>query len=200
MRCGYGRGWQGVLLLLLPASAQEKEPPVPHPHSPPLLPLRLRPPPLALCPPPQISRFGKASGVRPRIVVFTQGADPTLVALGGAVQSFPVTRVPEDKLVDTNGAGDAFVGGFLSQLVSVECGWALRRDLPVSTAAAACAPIPAPLTPVVDLPVPDPHTHAHTAQVSGKDVAECVRAGGFAAGVVVQRGGCTFPDLPVGWN
>lgn len=28
-----------------------------------------------------------------------------------------VTRVPADKLVDTNGAGDAFVGGFLSQLV-----------------------------------------------------------------------------------
>lgn len=30
-----------------------------------------------------------------------------------------VTRVPADKLVDTNGAGDAFVGGFLSQLVSL---------------------------------------------------------------------------------
>ena len=29
-----------------------------------------------------------------------------------------VTRIPKEKLVDTNGAGDAFVGGFLSQLVS----------------------------------------------------------------------------------
>ena len=31
-----------------------------------------------------------------------------------------VTRIPGDQLVDTNGAGDAFVGGFLSQLVSVQ--------------------------------------------------------------------------------
>jgi adenosine kinase len=39
-------------------------------------------------------------------------------------------------------------------------------------------------------------------QVCGKDVAECVRAGSFAAGVIVQRGGCTFPDKPYGfaWN
>jgi sugar/nucleoside kinase (ribokinase family) len=29
-----------------------------------------------------------------------------------------VTRIAKEKLVDTNGAGDAFVGGFLSQLVS----------------------------------------------------------------------------------
>lgn len=99
----------------------------------------------------RISRFGKASGVRPRTVVITQGADPTVVALGGRIQKFPVTRVPADKLVDTNGAGDAFVGGFLSQLVC------------------------------------------------GKDVAECVRAGSYAAGVIVQRSGCTFPDKPFGF-
>ncbi len=29
---------------------------------------------------------------------------------------FPVPKVPEEQIVDTNGAGDAFVGGFLSQL------------------------------------------------------------------------------------
>jgi sugar/nucleoside kinase (ribokinase family) len=63
------------------------------------------------------SRGAKASGARPRTVVFTQGADATVVAAGGRVAKFPVTRVPDDKLVDTNGAGDAFVGGFLSQLV-----------------------------------------------------------------------------------
>ena len=49
-------------------------------------------------------------------VVFTQGADPTLVIADGAVTSYPVDRLPKELLVDTNGAGDAFVGGFLSQL------------------------------------------------------------------------------------
>ena len=34
------------------------------------------------------------------------------------IQSYPVIEVPKEKLVDTNGAGDAFVGGFLSQLVA----------------------------------------------------------------------------------
>ena len=68
------------------------------------------------------SRGAKASGARPRTVVFTQGADATVVAAGGRVATFPVTRVPDDKLVDTNGAGDAFVGGFLSQLVRRSAG------------------------------------------------------------------------------
>jgi adenosine kinase len=84
-------------------------------------------------------------------VVFTQGADATVVAAAGKVSVFPVTRVPADKLVDTNGAGDAFVGGFLSQLVA------------------------------------------------GKEVAECVRAGHYAAGVIVQQSGCTFPEKPFGF-
>lgn len=34
------------------------------------------------------------------------------------VQQYPVIPLPKEKLVDTNGAGDAFVGGFLSQLVA----------------------------------------------------------------------------------
>eukprot|EP01039_Chlorochromonas_danica_P008767 gene8767-9669_t len=59
----------------------------------------------------------KASGTRPRVVVFTQGAQATIVAANGEVQVFAVDPLPADKLVDTNGAGDAFVGGFLSQLV-----------------------------------------------------------------------------------
>lgn len=59
----------------------------------------------------------KASGTRPRIVVFTQGADSTIVAVGGKVMTFPVEKLAKELLVDTNGAGDAFVGGFLSQLV-----------------------------------------------------------------------------------
>merc|ERR1719186_2594406 len=50
----------------------------------------------------------------------------------GKVLKFPVTSLPNDKIVDTNGAGDAFVGGFLAQYVqdkpletAVRCGiWA----------------------------------------------------------------------------
>jgi len=40
-----------------------------------------------------------------------------------------VIKIPDDRIVDTNGAGDAFVGGFLAQYIqgksiaeSIECG------------------------------------------------------------------------------
>ena len=52
-----------------------------------------------------------------RRVVITQGKDPVVVACCGEATSFPVEELPKEKLVDTNGAGDAFVGGYLSQLV-----------------------------------------------------------------------------------
>ena len=35
----------------------------------------------------------------------------------GYVREYPIIPLAPQKLVDTNGAGDAFVGGFLSQLV-----------------------------------------------------------------------------------
>eukprot|EP01038_Epipyxis_sp_PR26KG_P013014 gene13014-17446_t len=65
----------------------------------------------------KLSAQPKASGTRPRVVVFTQGADATIVAFQGVVTVYPVDKLPAELLVDTNGAGDAFVGGFLSQLV-----------------------------------------------------------------------------------
>ena len=43
--------------------------------------------------------------------------DATCVAMNGEVTTYDVEILPKEKLVDTNGAGDAFVGGFLSQLV-----------------------------------------------------------------------------------
>ncbi|CAG9460511.1 unnamed protein product [Pedinophyceae sp. YPF-701] len=64
----------------------------------------------------KIAGMPKASGHRPRVVVVTQGAQPTLVARGGRVASYLVDPIDKAKIVDTNGAGDAFVGGFLSQL------------------------------------------------------------------------------------
>jgi adenosine kinase len=94
----------------------------------------------------KLSAQPKASGTRPRIVVFTQGSDSTIVAANGVVTVYPVDPLPRELLVDTNGAGDAFVGGFLSQLVQ------------------------------------------------DKALSECVRAGHFAARVIIQRSGCTFPE------
>lgn len=65
----------------------------------------------------KISTMPKQNGTRCRTVVFTQGCDPTIVASNGRVQMFPVIALAKEDLVDTNGAGDAFVGGFLSQLL-----------------------------------------------------------------------------------
>ncbi|XP_076931664.1 adenosine kinase 2-like [Bidens hawaiensis] len=65
----------------------------------------------------KISQLPKASGAHKRITVITQGADPVVVAQDGKVTKYPVVFLPKEKLDDTNGAGDAFVGGFLSQMV-----------------------------------------------------------------------------------
>ena len=63
-----------------------------------------------------ISQLPKRYESRKRIVVFTQGRDPTIVAQDGEVAEYPVKPVPHEMIKDTNGCGDAFVGGFLSQL------------------------------------------------------------------------------------
>eukprot|EP00638_Chattonella_subsalsa_P008153 CAMPEP_0117760686 /NCGR_PEP_ID=MMETSP0947-20121206/16788_1 /TAXON_ID=44440 /ORGANISM="Chattonella subsalsa, Strain CCMP2191" /LENGTH=351 /DNA_ID=CAMNT_0005581445 /DNA_START=43 /DNA_END=1098 /DNA_ORIENTATION=- len=95
----------------------------------------------------KISALPKASGTHPRVVVITQGSTSTVVAVGGKVLEFPVEPLSSDQLVDTNGAGDAFVGGFLSQLAK------------------------------------------------GKALEECVAAGHWASRVIIQRSGCTFPEV-----
>ncbi|EDQ84919.1 uncharacterized protein MONBRDRAFT_39088 [Monosiga brevicollis MX1] len=84
-------------------------------------------------------------GKRARVAVITQGPHPTIIATEGKITEYGVDAVTADKIVDTNGAGDAFVGGFLSQLV---------QDKPID---------------------------------------ECVRAGHWAAQLIIQRSGCTYP-------
>lgn len=32
--------------------------------------------------------------------------------------------------------------------------------------------------------------------VQGKPIEECIRAGNYAANVIIQRSGCTFPEKP----
>jgi len=52
------------------------------------------------------------------VVVITQGSKATVVSVGGKeVESYEVELLDREKIVDLNGAGDAFVGGFISQLV-----------------------------------------------------------------------------------
>lgn len=51
----------------------------------------------------KLSAEPKKSGVRPRLVVFTQGSGPTVVASNGKVQEFPVEKLAPELLVDTNG-------------------------------------------------------------------------------------------------
>ncbi|KAJ8013505.1 hypothetical protein DPEC_G00030480 [Dallia pectoralis] len=90
----------------------------------------------------------KVNRRRQRAVVFTQGKDDTVATVGEKVTMFPVLDINQEDIVDTNGAGDAFVGGFLSELV---------QDKPLE---------------------------------------ECIRAGHYAANVIIRRAGCTFPEKP----
>uniref|UniRef100_A0A8C2X947 Adenosine kinase n=1 Tax=Cyclopterus lumpus TaxID=8103 RepID=A0A8C2X947_CYCLU len=90
----------------------------------------------------------KENTKRQRVVVFTQGKDDTVATVGEKVTMFPVLDIDQNDIVDTNGAGDAFVGGFLSALVQEHV------------------------------------------------LEECIRAGHYAANVIIRRVGCTFPEKP----
>jgi len=74
-----------------------------------------------------IANLPKSNASRPRLVVITQGSESTLVASSSASLSkcnihpeepnpktYPVPKLTDDQIVDTNGAGDAFAGGFLA--------------------------------------------------------------------------------------
>jgi len=52
-----------------------------------------------------------------RLVVFTQGDLPVIVCRDGKVSEYSVPKLTDEEMVDTNGAGDAFVGGFLARYV-----------------------------------------------------------------------------------
>ncbi|XP_076821070.1 adenosine kinase-like isoform X2 [Clavelina lepadiformis] len=66
----------------------------------------------------KIAGLPKVNSTKPRMVVITQGDQSTIVANGPHdIATYPVIALEQSKIVDTNGAGDAFVGGFLAQLV-----------------------------------------------------------------------------------
>jgi len=82
----------------------------------------------------------KGNASKSRVVIITQGCDPCIVVENGKVTEHPVIKLDADKIVDTNGAGDAFVGGFLAQLAkgkdthkAIDCGlFAAAQILQVS--------------------------------------------------------------------
>jgi len=80
----------------------------------------------------KLAMLPKENGSKSRLVIITQGEGPVVAVEHGNVKTFPVEVLEKSDIVDTNGAGDAFVGGFLAQWVlgngletSVKCGiWA----------------------------------------------------------------------------
>lgn len=68
-----------------------------------------------------IAGLPKANKATPRVVVFTQGAQSTVVVTSDKPDEpkvYPVEPLASEQIVDTNGAGDAFAGGFLGALVA----------------------------------------------------------------------------------
>ncbi|GIX95940.1 adenosine kinase 2 [Caerostris extrusa] len=65
----------------------------------------------------RISELPKKNTLVPRIVIITQGDNSVIMATEGKITLYPTVNVPPEEIVDTNGAGDAFVGGFLSRYV-----------------------------------------------------------------------------------
>jgi len=65
----------------------------------------------------KLSEFPKENNSHKRTVIFTQGSKSTLVLHNGELKQYSVPPVPSSEIVDTNGAGDSFVGGFLSRFI-----------------------------------------------------------------------------------
>lgn len=63
----------------------------------------------------------KKLGKRPRVVILTHGAEPVTVGTSRPdgqvdIEEYPIPAIAKEQIVDTNGAGDSFVGAFLAEL------------------------------------------------------------------------------------
>jgi adenosine kinase len=100
----------------------------------------------------QLAKLPKKNKSKKRIVVITCGPNPAHIAeydhlhhnICYLAKHLP-EYVDEDLIIDTNGAGDAFAGGFLSKFIK------------------------------------------------GKSLEECIRAGHWAAALIIQKRGCQLP-------
>jgi len=66
-----------------------------------------------------IAKGPKKNSQRPRTVIITQGTDPTIAVTGekGETTEAKVHAISKEQINDTNGAGDAFAGGFVAGIV-----------------------------------------------------------------------------------
>lgn len=67
-----------------------------------------------------IALLPKSNPSRPRVVIITRGADSTAVVSSARPDEptiYAVQKLTDSEIVDTNGAGDAFAGGFMGGLV-----------------------------------------------------------------------------------
>nr|VZI37636.1 unnamed protein product [Spirometra erinaceieuropaei] len=66
--------------------------------------------------------YGWVGRPRHRLVIITQGPDPILLVSSEdmLIRTIPVDPIPPENTIDTNGAGDAFAAGFLSEFIA--CG------------------------------------------------------------------------------
>ncbi|KAH7335888.1 adenosine kinase [Rhizoctonia solani] len=68
-----------------------------------------------------LANLTKNNASRPRTVVITSGPDATIVAKSGQNEepkTYAVARLADNEIVDTNGAGDMFAGGFMGAIVA----------------------------------------------------------------------------------
>lgn len=85
----------------------------------------------------EIANLPKINNKLKRICIITRNKKPLIFAKGNEVKEYPAILVSQEEIVDSNGAGDAFVGGFLAQLVAgrnleecIKCGqWAASISL-----------------------------------------------------------------------
>jgi len=99
-----------------------------------------------------------------RVVAFTNG---TLACSNGFTKTIPIQYLPADAIVDSNSAGDSFVGGFLATLMTyLNC----NHSSSSSSGLDACVLEPAHLE-------------------------HCYTVGLYACGVILQHRGCDYPPV-----
>jgi adenosine kinase len=65
-----------------------------------------------------LANLPKVNNKKDRLAIITQGTLPTIVATQGkGVKEYPVREIKKEEINDTNGAGDAFAGGFVAGIV-----------------------------------------------------------------------------------
>merc|ERR1712130_374427 len=65
----------------------------------------------------KIGQLEKINSKRERIVIITHGEKPVIVYKDGKVTEYETIPLEEKDIVDSNGAGDCFAGGFLASLI-----------------------------------------------------------------------------------